>query len=195
MNTPSHVVYALVLLGRPARPELLAPIAIGSLVPDAPMFVFYGVERWLHGRPPSWLWSVGYFEPGWQSFFDLFNSLPLIGVGALVALGLRSQRALMFFAAMAFHCLCDLLVHHDDAHRHFYPLSDWRFESPISYWDALHYGAWMGGLEIVLGAAACALLWRSHSLRWVRGASALLLGLYTLAAAAGTWFLLRPAPV
>ena len=30
-------------------------------------------------------WSDAYFEPGWQAFFDLFNSLPLIALGAVIA--------------------------------------------------------------------------------------------------------------
>ncbi len=46
------------------------------------------------------------------------------------------------------HMLCDLPVHHDDAHRHFLPLSTWRFESPLSYWDPKHHGGIFMWLEL-----------------------------------------------
>jgi len=29
----------------------------------------------------------------------------------------------------------DFPFHAEDAHKHFWPLSDWRFHSPFSYWD------------------------------------------------------------
>jgi len=41
-----------------------------------------------------------------------------------------------------------LALHHDDAHRHFLPLSGFRFESPISYWDPAHYGLVFGAVEL-----------------------------------------------
>jgi len=46
-----------------------------------------------------------------------------------------------------------LPVHHDDGHRHFFPLSDWRFESPVSYWDPAHYGHIFLWIELLLVAA------------------------------------------
>ena len=49
---------------------------------------------------------------------------------------------------MLLHSLGDFPLHHDDAHRHFFPFSDWRFISPISYWDPAHYGNWASLLEI-----------------------------------------------
>ena len=41
----------------------------------------------------------------------------------------------------------DLPLHNDDAHRHFFPFSDWRFSSPVSYWDPQHYGYWASLVE------------------------------------------------
>ena len=53
----------------------------------------------------------------------------------------------------------DFLVHHDDAYRHFWPLSDWKFMSPLSYWDPRYYGNWVSAVDtiIILGL----LLWLS----------------------------------
>ena len=53
-------------------------------------------------------------------------------------------------ASMLLHTLGDLPVHHDDGHRHFFPFSDWRFESPVSYWDSNHHGDWFSVFEISL---------------------------------------------
>ena len=50
--------------------------------------------------------------------------------------------------------LCDLPVHHNDGHRHFLPISNWRFESPVSYWDPAHFGVIFATLELVLAVSA-----------------------------------------
>ena len=54
----------------------------------------------------------------------------------------------------------DLPVHHDDGHPHFWPFTMWIFESPLSYWDPRHFGAWLGAFEIALAVALVVLLWR-----------------------------------
>ena len=84
------------------------------------------------------------------TFINIFNALPLIGLGAFFAWRARASTWLAFFASMAVHCVTDLLVHREDAHAHFFPLSSWRFASPVSYWDPLHYGAAVGLVELVL---------------------------------------------
>jgi len=55
---------------------------------------------------------------------------------------------------MVIHAVLDLPVHHDDAHRHFFPFSNYRFMSPISYWDPKHYGNIVALVEqlLVFGA-------------------------------------------
>ena len=50
------------------------------------------------------------------------------------------------------HVAGDFPVHHDDAHRHFFPLSDWRFASPVSYWDSSHYGDLFFPAELAVAA-------------------------------------------
>ena len=91
MNTPAHAVLNLLVLGRRERPELLSPIALGALTPDLPMVWFYFREKVLCGTPEVVIWSESYFAPGWQRLFDLFNSLPLIALGAAVAWALKAR--------------------------------------------------------------------------------------------------------
>ena len=64
-------------------------------------------------------------------FFDCFNSLPFIGMGFLVALRVKSRAGQLVCLSMLLHVFGDLPLHHDDGHRHFFPFSDWRFESPV----------------------------------------------------------------
>ena len=168
MNTPAHVVLNLLVVGRGGRTQPWLPVLLGAVVPDLPMVVFYGVERGLLGTPEPVIWGEAYFADGWQLFIDAFNSLPLVLVGLLVAWRTRSVPLQLFFLSMGLHAVTDLLVHHDDAHRHFLPFSAWRFRSPVSYWDPQHFGALFAIAEALFVAAGCALLLRTSRPRQVR---------------------------
>lgn len=164
MNTPTHVVLNALVLGHGRwRPQWLA-ITGGALVPDLPMVVFYLVERVALGTPERAIWSTRYFDPGWQMFIDVFNSLPLIGLGAFMAWRVRASAWCVFFASMAVHCAVDFLVHREDAHAHFFPVSSWRFVSPVSYWDPRHYGSFVGVVELLLvfGGVVVLMTYYSH---------------------------------
>jgi hypothetical protein len=54
------------------------------------------------------------------------------------------------FASMVLHSLGDLPIHHDDAHRHFFPFSEYCFISPISYWDPRYHGTIVSLVEILM---------------------------------------------
>ncbi len=179
MNTPAHAVASLLLLGRRSRPELTGPITLGAVLPDAPMFAFYLFEK-LAGTPERVIWGASYHEPSWQAFFDVFNSLPLAALGLLVAWRRGSPRALALFASVAVHCLLDLPLHREDGHRHFFPLSDWRFVSPVSYWDPDHHGRVFAVLEMLGTVVGCAVLARRFGTPLAR---ALLGGIVALYAA------------
>jgi hypothetical protein len=86
----------------------------------------------------------------------------------------------LFFARLLLHTFADLLLHREDAHRHFFPFADWRFLSPVSYWDPNHYGQFAGVVEALAVGICCTLLYRSA----IHGASrviVLLLGAAYLA--------------
>ncbi len=161
MNTPTHVIVNLLALGRTRAS--FAPAMIGAILPDVPMFGFYLWQRFI-GTPERVIWSSTYFEPGWQAFFDVFNSLPLLALGLLIAWRLGASAWIVLFASMMLHCAFDLPLHNEDAHRHFYPFSDWRFASPVSYWDPRRYGTLVAPLELACLAVGAVILWRRH--RW-----------------------------
>jgi hypothetical protein len=177
MNTPAHVVVSLLVLGRNRPAESAPPLVLGGLLPDLPIFVFYVVERVGLGRPERMIWGERYFDSGWQMFFDTFNSLPLIFVLGAVGWMLGSRFVGLLAASMLLHVALDLPLHHDDGHRHLFPLSSWRFESPLSYWDAAHYGEILAPAEALLVLVGCSVLWRRHPGRkgrlWIGGVASI----------------------
>lgn len=169
MNTLAHAVVNAGLLGRKAQPQWVAAIMLGAILPDLTMMVFYAIAK-LQGIPEQTIWQELYHDPAWQLWFDIPNSIPLLATAALVLWKLQRPALALLFSSMLLHSLCDLPLHHHDAHRHFWPLSDWRFHSPVSYWNPQFYGHWFAAFEILAVAIAAIHLWRKfdHSrVRWL----------------------------
>ena len=179
MNTPVHVVLNAYLLGRGRFARFGWPIAFGALLPDLPMFFFYAYQRGWSSVPERVIWSQAYFLPHWQTFFDAFHSLPLIALAALFAWRTKRHALLACLASMALHSVADLLVHHEDAHEHFWPFSAWRFRSPVSYWDPRRYGRAFLAFEFAALVASSAALWRrGGSWRWIGGGGIACMGAF-----------------
>ena len=178
MQTQGHLILNLGILGRKDHLEWTWPIMLGSLYPDAGRFGFYFGVRLVRGLPDSQIWRTEYFLESWQTFFSIFNSIPLALIGMAIGLYYKRSTVAAFFAAAILHCLEDLPLHHDDGHRHFWPLSNFRFESPVSYWDSNHHAVWGAGLELVLVLTASCWVWRRTRSRWGRGLLALTNALY-----------------
>jgi hypothetical protein len=189
MNTPAHVVLNATVLGRGRWRQYCLPITAGALLPDLPMVIFYLYERVITGAPEHVIWSRAYFTPGWQGVFDASHSFPLIGAAALIAWRLGAQSWLALLASMALHSIADLPLHNDDAHAHFFPLSPWRFHSPISYWDPHHHGTIFLAAEVLLViGGSVVLLRRSEPRAWrVLGAVILVSYVALLIFAIVTW--------
>lgn len=188
MNTPAHAVFNLVLLGRKRRPARTSAIFWGAILPDIPMFWFYFYEKIVAGMPEREIWGRLYFDPRWQALFDAFHSLPVVGLGYLLCRRFRAPRLAALFASMALHSVCDLVLHHDDAHRHLFPLLDWRFLSPLSYWDPRYHGRLIGIMEAVGVGVGLVLLLRRHTARSTRVLLSILLGLYVALLSFALWF-------
>ena len=162
MDTGAHIICNLVVQSRSSESRIFAAVLVGAVLPDLPIMLFYAWESLVMNSAESEIWSELYFKPGWQNFFDTFNSLPLIVV--LLALGIYFKKQLVSVLAlsMALHVLLDLPFHHDDAHRHFFPFSDWRFFSPVSYWDPKYHGDVMHIVQITIVIIGLVVLWLRH---------------------------------
>ena len=165
MNTLAHMAVAAAVLARPAAPRRNRAIVLGALAPDAYMFVFFAWSR-IQGWSGEETWNIQYWTEPWQLLGAISNSFILFG--ALLALALWRKWPLLIGGCLAalLHLALDLPLHADDAHRHFWPLTDWRFVSPVSYWDPRANGLIGGAIETVTALTACAILWvRFSSLR------------------------------
>lgn len=149
MNTPSHAILNLALLLPNPTPHALSVIALGAVLPDVPMFVLY---LWAKVKriPARQLWTETYYQPFWQNWTDLFHSIPIAGLGLIIGIIGQWLPLTLLCGSALLHSLLDLPVHHDDAHRHCFPLHNYRFISPLSYWDPRHHGYLVALVEILL---------------------------------------------
>ncbi|MDJ0631717.1 MAG: hypothetical protein QNJ34_00865 [Xenococcaceae cyanobacterium MO_188.B29] len=150
MNTPSHYILNLALLGKSIAPNDNIAITVGAILPDIPIFLFYLVAKFIYKLPESKIWSEAYYQTVWQNIIALSHSIPVALIGLIIFIYLDWQTGVVFCVSIICHCLLDLPVHHDDAHRHFFPLSNYRFISPFSYWDINHYGRVVAAIELLL---------------------------------------------
>ena len=180
MDTGAHIVCNLLVQSRMAHRKLFAAIVGGAVLPDFPIILFYAWESLVLQTPEAIIWSSRYFLPGWQNFIDFFNSIPIILIALGFAVVWRRNWLIIVLTGMLLHIALDFPFHNDDAHRHFFPISNWRFESPVSYWDPRFHGEIMNIAQIVLVAVGLIWLWIRHSGKAERVTLALLGGGYVL---------------
>ncbi|WP_299842200.1 cobalamin biosynthesis protein CobQ [uncultured Roseovarius sp.] len=166
MNTPAHLIFAAAAFARPhERRRTIAALA-GALAPDFSLYLMAGFALFVMQLSPSYVFDTLYLSDGWQMVFKVDNSFILWGGGLALAWWFQSSTAMVFAAAGLLHLAFDFPLHHDDGRAHFWPLSDWVFRSPLSYWDNRHYGGIIGPIEILISFAFCVLLFfRFDSLR------------------------------
>ncbi len=148
MHTQSHALINMALLSRANKPHRHGCALLGGVLPDVPIFVFFGVEALLLRHSQSEIWSERYFLPEWQNIIDPFNSIPLVLLGVGIGYFLRSDRTRVVCWSMLLHCVADFFLHREDAHRHFFPFWDYKFKSPISYWETEYHAGIVSAIEI-----------------------------------------------
>ncbi|RMG87995.1 MAG: hypothetical protein D6708_12160 [Candidatus Dadabacteria bacterium] len=197
MNTQSHAILTTAVvraaLGRRGRgvPRLNVVVALGALAPDLPIFGFFFWATFVERLPQGVIWGEVYFRPGWQALVSAFHSFPLWAALAGVALWRGWARTALFAGAGFLASLEDFFLHNEDAHAHFWPFSDYRFRSPVSYWDPAHHGVAASLAETAAVLAATWWLWPRVETRWGRAVLAVaalsLLGNHALWSAIFAW--------
>lgn len=169
MNTPAHLLLGAAALAGPDRRGTTAAALLGALAPDLSLYLMAGVALVVLQIPPQVVFDELYFTDAWQTVFAIDNSF--LVWAALFGLAVWSRRPVLvtFTAAALLHVATDFPFHNDDARPHFWPLTDWRFESPLSYWNSDHGARWLAplegllclGLTVVLVARYGGLGWRA----------------------------------
>ncbi|MCR9121253.1 MAG: hypothetical protein NXH91_03160 [Phyllobacteriaceae bacterium] len=204
MMTQTHFLVAAALFCRPDRPARQnAAVLAGAFAPDA---AIYGLYVWskIVGIPERRLWDEVYFSEPMTTLTAIGNSAPLYALIAIIGIALvrpasvelagphgtvpmgfarftapaTTNIALLFALGALTHLAGDFPVHASDAHPHFWPLTGWRFVSPVSYWDPDHFGRLFSLAEAVLGVALSVVLFRRFRTLWVRGLTLILLTAY-----------------
>ncbi|MEM9709161.1 MAG: cobalamin biosynthesis protein CobQ [Pseudomonadota bacterium] len=185
MNTPAHILFGGALFGRPGQPKVTAAACFGGIAPDLSLYIMGGWSLYVLGIPPETVFRDLYFSPAWQQVFAIDNSFIIWGLGLGIALWAKAPAAIAFAAAGLLHLALDFPFHTDDARMHFWPLTTWRFESPVSYWDGRAYGNQVGAVALALAVAATIWVWRRFR-SWTMRIGALLL-LAMEASVSGMW--------
>ena len=194
MNTQSHAVLTFYLLRRMLgkRAERIKHVNVvifsGAILPDLAIFLFFVWYTLFEPTSQRVMWSELAFLDEWQFVFSMFHSFPLWAISSIAFLLLKMPKATLFCLAALISAVQDLFVHHDDGHAHFFPFSDHRFESPVSYWDPAHYGWYASTAEVILVLAACFWAYRHLETRWGKGL--LVLAVVSLVATQGFWAVL-----
>ena len=166
MNTQSHALMGAILFGR-SIPARAWAAALGGLIPDVPMIAIVATLK-MQGVPDVQIFNVLYWQNWWQVTNAIAHSFLLWGGLLAISLLVRRRHAAsdwrpLFTALSAsalLHAAVDFLVHREDAHMSLWPLTRWKFVSPVSYYDTNHYGGYFSAFEMVLGLGMCVLLFR-----------------------------------
>jgi len=150
VNVPAHLIFGAAAFGKPGQPRVTTAAVLGSFVPDISLFVMAGWSLFVAGIDPSVVFGQYYFSDRWQQVFAVDNSFVLWGAGLGMAIWARRPVLVAFIAAVLLHLAFDFALHNDDARIQFWPISDWKFYSPLSYWDPRYYANIVSPVETVL---------------------------------------------
>ena len=187
MNTPAHLLVGGAAFARVDKRWSLFAAMGGALAPDLSLYLLAGWHLGVLGTPAQVVFDELYFSEAWQSVFAIDNSIFVWG--GLMLLGVYRKSALLkiFSASALLHIALDFPLHAGDGRPHFWPLTDWVFFSPISYWDDRFYGGLVGPAELLLAAVCAVVLFLRYRTIPARGVFLTLLALE--AASSGIWVL------
>ena len=148
------------------------PLVAGAILPDLPYCAFFAaaaVEQGPRAVIDLTLWRSTWGHPlvvALHSFVPWGVAMPLL----LSTRGWRRSPALAaFLAGWGSHVVLDMLTHRSDGYPIFWPLSAYRFPTPVSYWERAYYGR---AFSLVCDGAIVMLLIRLAALRLRRVRSA-----------------------
>lgn len=176
MITPSHIIYSWAIAKKSEQKKTnrdqkytskrTLAFVLGALFPDTPTYLFFIVCGLILGYSGEVIWEEMYFNSGWSIPITLTHSFWLWPLLIVISsyFGLAFIR--WFSISAFFHALVDFLVHTDDAYRHLWPFSEWKFHSPVSYYRASEYGNWISAFDSVLVLGLLTYLYTKYTGMW-----------------------------
>lgn len=156
MRTYTHALVSYHAARRLSGDPLAAVAAAGSTLPDLPALAG---SAWLLARRGCFSREEFHGEVCARSGFGkpdaALHSAAILGAALPVALA-AGRRGLSLWSGWAGHVAVDLLTHGADARPVLWPISQRRFESPVSYRERERYGA---AFTVVEHGVALALVW------------------------------------
>ncbi len=168
MNTPAHLLLGAAAFGKPDKKGTYTAALFGALAPDLSLYLMVSVSIWGLDIPAQTVFRELYYSDAWQAVFAVDNSFVLWGIALSVALWLHAHVFIAFTAAALLHLAFDFPLHTHDARQHFWPVTNWVFESPFSYWDNSAHAGVVSPVALSLSAGALVLIWRSTKAIWLR---------------------------
>lgn len=160
MNTPAHLIFGLAAFSKPDARAVNIMACLGAVAPDLSLYFMVFWNRFVRGMSFDEIFGEQYFNSYWQAVFAIDNSIPLWVLMLAVFCFFRWSAAIAFAGAGLLHVVLDFPLHHDDGRSHFWPFTDWIYESPVSYWDPHHFGGVVGPIEGVISLILLVILWR-----------------------------------
>lgn len=145
---------------------------VGGLTPDVPMLtiIFTLMASGVSGQT---IFNELYWQRWWQITNAVSHSFLLWGGLLLFGLYMRQSLLAIYVGSAFLHSCIDFLVHRGDAHMSFWPLTNYKFMSPVSYYESDHYGIWFSLFDSALGIVMALTLGLRFKNRIVRGLLAL----------------------
>ena len=163
MQTPSHLLITALIdhhLPETHIPKHTTGFLIGAMLPDLAftlLTLLYEVYyRWMTTPPINSYNSVMEYlhfdlffnDPVWIIGHNTFHSLIVNAILLIVGyIALRDKRkwgVFLFWLSigMSIHTIIDIFTHASDGPLIFFPLNwNYRFSSPVSYWETEYFGA------------------------------------------------------
>ena len=155
METYSHAFFTRALAKHGVKAGRSAGIAgaVGASFPDLPSFAgtayyigpAYLRDGWSSMDTEEVLQVIYFTGPFGGTGSILHSAVPVVASPVLyriLDLGRRDQRKILLWFLFGWlgHTLADFLTHVNDVRPLFWPLTDWTWSSPVSYYDSAYYG-------------------------------------------------------
>lgn len=156
METYLHSFYTWALAKHGVKAGRAAGVAgaAGAAFPDIPSFVatayyigpVYLRDGWASMDSQEVLDAIYFTGPFGATGSALHATLPvavLLLAYRVFGVGRRDSRGILLWFLLGWlgHTVVDFLTHVEDGRPPLWPLSDWTWSSPVSYYDPNHYGS------------------------------------------------------